>query len=141
MKVLYPHTTRIFTVYDTENLFKVIYPDAYECKVESYTISHSALHISALPKDAHKRLTAPAFSIYFVMVTYFSGLLRWNGAGFRVASEQQYFDLMSNIGNPNIGSWDRLYEVGNIKIIAAHAVWLGPPNSKLSDENVEGLLK
>jgi hypothetical protein len=77
-----------------QNIFDIPFPDECTCRLETYALTHKVLCI---------RVTSPLGSdedlhLFFGRVFYYAGPTYWLGANFRFATDQEYEDLMKEVG-------------------------------------------
>jgi hypothetical protein len=118
--------TTIVPTHNMDNIFGLENPETYQCIVWQYHISHGWLQIQ-LEKE-QQRIYAD-----FAMASYFEGIMRWQGARFKTASEEEFLGLLRNAGYDKQHvelhhKASRLYIIdtpnSQIRVIAAARVWL-----------------
>ena len=71
------------------NIFSLDDPRQYNCMVESFVIGHAEMYIRVSHRTDNKY-----FRVWFVMVEYFSGPIRWESANFCLATSQDCLALL-----------------------------------------------
>jgi hypothetical protein len=71
-----------------ENIFKVVDPDEWYCKVINFPYEQTNLRIEARHPDNK------VMFIVFRNVVYFSGWMSWKGLSFRIAEQQEFLQFV-----------------------------------------------
>lgn len=83
------------------NVFNIVEPDYYDCRVIKYVPSHSILVIQCI-----HRLNSDNKHLKFENVDYFEGPMLWSGASFNTGTLTEYrelkYKLMSEIALEHI---------------------------------------
>lgn len=81
--------------YTAENIFDLVDPSAYGCRVASYHRTHSTLLIVA----AHpERYQSQIIHLNFLGVMYFEGPMKWQGADFCLETTDECAKLLQKLG-------------------------------------------
>lgn len=111
------------------NVINLTNPSEYYCHVENYAIGHKEMAIAV----SHRTRKSERFYLFFYGVICFSGMLRWEGALLRIASDPEYLEfigtMMSASGIPEEQLLDKdrygyLYvfeaEKRQVRLVAGH---------------------
>jgi len=78
----------------SKNIFNIENPEAYFCTVWSYLASHSMLLIRVDKGELDQEI----FYLYFELVQYFEGPLKWKGANFCIGASDECIRLLHRKG-------------------------------------------
>lgn len=70
-----------------QNVFDIVRPDLYHCRVTKYEQGHSVMYIALRTQEIG---FDPHFYLMFEDVQYFEGPMMWEGANFCTASLEEY---------------------------------------------------